>query len=350
MSYDFELYTNRKLILDPPVTSGGSSVRVDGPERIEDENIPANYLTILGKKRVLFRIHLEGNVVASDQNAVDGWLRAIVFETKGVLIDLQTEHFESPTKSGQLEAQAGQLSSNGWMSFYFENGESFYESGFKEMLQVVSLLMPEAVPTRYGYYEPLQSRVEDGDISGLVSSFKSETDIFMKAKTPFGHIFTSIPCKKTLENWHPKHFVRREFLLCRVCFELRPKLFTHPGSLRRLNSLFEKLCVTLDVVYADIVQINDWGSWVWRGLPENKAHTICLGRAYQDVWPDALKTGQKIGSHHHLVTTDRFGNEPPRPPRDLIAPRQIDKNPGGKTDYASVFPFDYEFNYNKYIW
>jgi len=158
----------------------------------------------------------------------------------------------------------------------------------------------------------------------------------------------SIPCKKTFERWHPKHLIRRRFLLGRVCFELRPKLFAHPANFDRLKSLFEKLCITFDVVYADITQTDNWGSWFWYGLPDNQAHTICLSDAYQGVWPDVLQVGHKIGKHHHLVTTDRFGNKPPRPPKDLFAPQQDDG--AMRPRYAPIFPFDYEFDLNKYIW
>jgi len=350
LSYDFELYTSRKLTLDPPQTSVGKYIRVDGPDVVEEEDIPANYLPVLGKKRILFRISLEGNHTSSDRAAVDSWLGAIVLETKGVLIDLQTEHFETPTKSGKLEEKAIQPNDSGWMSFYFEGGEKFYESGFEQLLREISLLMPEAAPARFGYYEPLQGKVEDGDVSELVSSFKTETDIFMKSRSPFGHIFLDVPCKKTFERYHPQHFVRREFLLCRVCFELRPKLFTHPANLDRLKSLFESLCITFDVVYAEIVQTDNRGGWCWYGLPDHQAHTICVGRAYQEVWPEVLKSGRKIGEHHHLVTTDRFGNKPPLPPRALVAPDQGDGNPGGKSEYASVFPFEYRFDHDAYIW
>lgn len=96
---------------------------IDGPDHVEEEDLPDNYLPILGKKRVLFRIHLEGDLTSSDQIAVDTWLGAILAETKGVLINLQTERFETPTRAGRLEAQADQSNDNGSMSFYFEDGE-----------------------------------------------------------------------------------------------------------------------------------------------------------------------------------------------------------------------------------
>lgn len=350
MSYDFDLYASRKQVIEQPQKSGGCIVRIDGPDRVEDEDIPANYLAILGKKRVLYRIHLEGDISNSDQMSVDDWLKKIIAETKGVLIDLQTEQFETPTKSGNLEAHRDQPNDNGWMSFYFEDGEKFYESGFEKMLQEIAISMPEAIPARYGYYEPLQARVEDGDMSDLVASFKNETDIFMKAKTPFGHIFVDVPCKKTFERYHPEHFIRRKFLLGKVCFELRPNLFAHPEKLDRLKSLFEGLCMIFDVAYAEIVQTDDWCSWFWSGLPDNEPHTVCLGQAYQNVWQDALRFGYKIGEHHHIITTDRLGYKPPHPPKELIAPDQTHVSPTGKPKLAPVFPFDYKFEFDKYIW
>lgn len=350
MSYDFELFAGRKHVLKPPSTSDTCNVRVDGPDRAEDEDLPQNYRPFLGKKRFLFRIHLEGELSPTDQQTIDKWLGAIVAQTKGVLIDLQTEHFETPTKSGQLEVLATKPNESGWMTFYFEDGERFFESGFAAMIEKISLLMPEAAPTRFGYYEPLQGRIEGNDFSELVSSYKNQTDPFMKSKTPFGHVFLSTPCKKTFERHHPQHFIRRHFLMGKVAFEIRPKLFTNRASHERLIKLFETLCISLDVTYAEITPTDEKGSWFWCGLPDNQPHTICLGSAYQGAWPEALTTGFKIGAHHHLVTTDRFGNKPPRPPRELVAPNQENKDLRGKLEFAPVFPFDYKFDYDKYIW
>lgn len=349
LSYDFELYVSRTCSLNAPATSDSSTIRVDGPDRAEDEDIPDSYLSVIGKKRLLYRIHLEGELTAADHETVDAWLADIVSTTKGVLIDQQTERFETTTQSGLL-APLVQPPSSGWMSFYFEDGEAFYQNRFEHMLQEISRRMPEAVPTRFGTYEPLQGKVEAGNVAGLISSFKNEPDTFMKAKAPFGHIFVSIPCKKTFEQYHPRHFIRREFLLARVSFELRPKLFAQPAKLDRLRSLFTTLSVMFDVVYAEITQTDDFGSWFWYGLPDHQTHTICLGKAYQGVWPEALETGHKVGDHHHLVTTDRFGNKPPCPPNDLVAPPQKGRNPGQKPEYAPVFPFDYVFDYKTYIW
>lgn len=351
MSYDFELYMSRAVAFDPPPhTDGACHIRVDGPDRAEDEDLPSTYLPVLGKKRILFRIHLEGEMTPTDKAAVDIWLGALIAQTKGVLIDLQTERFETQAKAGYLTPQGEAAATNGWMSFFFEGGEAFYDSGFEQMLGDISQIMPEAFPARYGPYEPLQGKVEGGDASDLIRSFKTETKLFMKAKTPFGHILSSVPSKKAFEDYHPQHFIRRRFLLGWVGFELRPKIFTDPAQLGRLMALFERLCVTFDVVYGHIVQTDHMGGWFWNGLPDHEAHTICVGRAYQQVWPQITQTGHRIGNDLRVVTTDRFGNKPPRPPQSLIAPRQDLKNARAAPKLAQVFPFDYAFDENRYLW
>jgi hypothetical protein len=365
LSYDFELYTGRKHSLELPPRSVVDNIRVDGPDHTEDEDLPSHYLPVLGKKRVLYRIHVAGDWASLDQTSVDEWLASVLLATKGVLIDLQTEQFETSTRSGQLVAESVPKPRSGSMKFHFEDGEKFYEHGFENMLNVVSRLMPEAAPTRYGHYEPLQGRIVDHDFSEMVSSFKSDTQIFMKARTPFGFGFVCVPCKKTFESYHPKHHMRREFLLGYLSFELRPILFSQPARLARLLTLFETLCVELNVVYAEITETEKLASWFWYGLPNNQAHTVCLGEAYQRVWPDFMSSGRKIGDRHHLVTTDRLGNRPPEPPIELMAPVRVveeldeeeelemlllqDDQPEVPS-YAPVFPFDFEYDLNRYIW
>lgn len=353
MSYDFELYTLRTLTLESPAPGAMGHLRVDGPDRVEDEDVPPHVLPILGKRRVLFRLHIEGELSPAEQAEVETWLDEAVALSKGVLIDLQTGQYETPTRAGQLIATDEPSAKSGAMVFYFADGEGFYQSGFEQMLVTLARLMPEALPVRYGYYEPLQGRVENGDLSGLIATFKEDSQLlFQKARTPFGHISMAIPCKKTFEGLHPTHFIRRKFLLARVSFELRGKIFAQPALLRRLMALFEVLCVDLDVVYAEIRDgTPDYGGyWFWSGLPDNQVHTLCLGPAYQGVWPEAAQAGRPIGAHHVLLGTDRFGQRPPRPPQELIAPDQTNVAPTGKPKLAPVFPFDYKFDFDTYIW
>ncbi len=350
MSYDFDLYIKRQQMFKPPRTSIGCNVVLYGPDKIQNEDIPRSYQGILGNNRILYKIHIEGVLSKNDREVLNKWLRGLILDAKGILIDLQTETFETARKAGKIASTESSVDSCGWGSFYFTHGEEFYESGFETMLGCISKTMPEALPRRYGYYEPLQECIENGIFSELLASFRKKTDILLKSQTPFGDILISIPCRKTFETYHPQHFIRREFLMGTVSFQLRPKIFSNPSRLETVDDLFERLCVLLDVSYAEITKKDQPGSWFWYGLPDQEPISLCIGSAYQQVWPEISEVGREIGTHHRVVSTDRFGNTPPRPPTELLAPDQGERNPGSSPYYAQVFPFDYCFDYNKFVW
>jgi hypothetical protein len=355
MSYDFELYSAQKRNIGTPPALSIGNVRVDGPDKLEDEDIAASYRPVIGRKRWLYRIHLEGEITKADQLEVINWLRTIVVESKGVLIDLQSENYETTTKSGAIANSDEVNSETGAMSFFFEDGEWFYETGFEKMLETIAEIFPTALPQRYGNYEPLQGKLEKGRYNEIVSAFQLESSFFfMRSQTPFGHIYMSIPCKKYFENMDAQHSMRRHFLLGNVCFELKPKLFENPTHVLDLLRLFKALCVQLNVVYAEILQTDEPSEvWFWRGLPDRKAvHTICIGQAYSEVWPEMATAGDLVGKHHWVVTHDRFGNTPPRPPSGLLAPQEsgVDLRSDSPPIYASVFPFDFTFDGAKFVW
>ena len=136
----------------------------------------------------------------------------------------------------------------------------------------------------------------------------------------------------------------------RIEFELRPAIFSSVTTRDALLQLFKKLSAELSVVYAEILETRGGGSWFWDGLPDRRqVHAICIGHAYQSVWPEASVSGELVGNGLRVFTTDRFGTKPPRPPSDLLAPDQP-VDPQGKPLHAPIFPFEYEFDYNKYLW
>jgi hypothetical protein len=350
MSYDFELFVASAASLPSPPDTSAGIINMDSPDRVKSEDIPESFLPFVGKKRWLYRIHLEGAFGAEDRAAIDYWLREIVTASKGMLIDMQTCTFETVSKSGSIEIAKSMPISLGSMSFYFEDGEAFYERGFEAMFKAIKEIYPAALPTRYGHYEPLQGRVIAGDFAEIVSAFRMDPHLLIKSPAPFGHISLSVPCNKTFESYPPDHFIRRHHLLGHVEFELRPAIFSSPAKRSALLQLFKKLCAEMRIVYAEILETEAGsGGWLWYGLPDQpQTYAICIGPAYQSVWPDASHGGEVVGDRLRVFVVDRFGNPPPRPPSDLIAPDRSTLDLQGKPVCARIFPFEYEFDYEKY--
>jgi len=349
MSIDFEIFAPRDLKLSAPDVGPNGQVVIDGPYKLDDDDIALEYHAFVGKRRVFYNIHVEGALSDVDFGIVEAWFEIILSSSRAVLIDLQLDSFQTKTKSGGIERDGAKADVFGEIRFYFENGEAFYDSGFKALLNLIADMLPEALPRKFGHWEPLAGRIDGRDFTQAVEWFQKEGDLFMQAKTPFGLVGPRIHCKKQYEGYHPEHYQRAWFQLSHLGIELRPKLFTQPELFVRTLAFFERACLELDVVYAVLSQKeNGGGRWAWTGLPHDKPHTLCVGEAYRAVWPELDGLGKLIGDHHQIITTDRFGNAPPSYPERLLRPKNQPDREVFPT--AEVFPFDFEFAPDKLIW
>lgn len=346
MSYDYEFYVGRIFSPDVPNLGSSALLSCDGPDRLEDEDLPEEVRPLVGKRRLLYQLHLQGSPDTVARAKCNAWLSELLARTRGVLVDLQTDRYETADKSGTLAApvtppgkpgRPPSAPSRGQMSFHFPDAEGFCEHGFRRMLDVIAETMPAALPTRFGHWEPLQGKVENGELGPLLAAFAEDPQILLQAKAPFGHIGVAIPCRRVMERWHPDSVRQFGFLMPGVRFDLRPKLFDAPAQLAELLTLFERLSVELDVVYSEIATRSNWlnaGGWRWRGLPHRVPHSLSIGRAYRRLWPEGEAHGRPVGRHHLLMTSDRFGTTPLLPPKALMA--------DGLAGYARVFPFPRE--------
>ncbi len=341
MSYDLYLYIARETDLSPPDAGPGGLFSVDGPARCEDEDIPAAYLPILGqRRRRLIRLHIEGQPAPERLAAFDNWLSDVIADTNGVLIDEQAGTYLTAKACLPLPDTANEDDASAWgqMSFFFEDVEAFVPVMLPAVLEIIRTTLPEAMPARFGQYEPLQGTVEDGDVSALLAAFNDDPDQFMKARAPFAHIYSNIACEAELKKWHPNHFRRRHFLAGRLCFELRPKALTEP----RLQKLMWEISKCLNAFYAEIRASEcPVRAWFWRGLPAGPVRAFALGPPYVDLWPTASASVVDRHGDLLLVAPTRLDATLPEPPAHLQDPGNAFVAHAPETpDHAPVFPFE----------
>ncbi|AZQ67365.1 hypothetical protein EF888_09630 [Silicimonas algicola] len=371
MSYDLDLYTAKAAPLVPPEADEQGAFNIDPPALCEDDDIPPDVLPILGKRRRwLHRLYIEGRPGAEAMARFEKWLTGILAETNGILIDMQTERFQGVRTSGPLPTEAagtslppasgivsrfldrllGRFASPqpatssplqpelGKMSFFFEDLEAFHAEGLARVLDVIARVLPEAMPTRFGSWEPLQGRVQDGDVGPLLAEFAHDPDLSLKAKAPFAHIFMYVACEALLAKWHPSYFLRAEFLVGRLTFELRPKALDDP----RLLELMRDIALAVNAFYAEIRDHDcPVKAWFWYGLPKSPVRAFVLGPPYTQLWPEAASQGVEMAPGMVLVAPTRLSSDVPTPPDDLADPGVAGK-PGviDPHRYAKVFPFD----------
>jgi hypothetical protein len=357
MSYDLSLYSAKPIDIGIPSLSSDGWLEVSGPMEVQSDDLSEGELAAVGKRHLLWQISISNQNSEQDWSRIEAWLARALISTKGVVIDPQSSTYQTATRRGQLKREAKPVSDPSWLCFWFKDGESFHASGLGKLLDTLVAVLPEALPRRYGDYEPLQSKVAGSDYGPLLAAFNDNPDLLMKAASPFGHIMMSIPCKKKFSNWHPRHFIRRHFLLACIKMEVKPSYFQSIAARDSLLLLFERLSIDLNVVYSEFTgpQHNPWGSWFWDGLPDKSPRAFCIGSEYRSVWPKAEKFGREIGPHHRLFVAARDGSSLPPVPPELLSPTSVplaagDRNLQGPPILAQVFPFSFTYSPDKYIW
>jgi hypothetical protein len=365
MSYDLSLYAAKSVELGSPTLSPDGWLEVSGPQEIEPDDLPESELAVVGKRRLLWQISLSNQTSEQDWAQIERWLSKALAETKGVVIDRQTGTYQTSTRQGPISRDSKPDRDPSWLCFWFKDGEGFHADGLPKLLDTLAELLPEALPRRFGDFEPLQGRVQGNDFGLLLSAFADAPDLFLRAAPPFGDILLTIPCARKFSGYHPHHFIRRHFLLATLKVELRAACFENSRLHDRITLLFERLCIELDVVYAEFTapQYNPWGSWFWDGLPDRSPRAFCIGPEYRGVWPEAEVLGKQIGPHHRIFIAARDGSGLPKIPQKLLSPTSVPLAAGNMATIvaqnrnlyeppllAEVFPFDFNYAPDKYIW
>lgn len=339
MSIGLDLYLARETTLSPPDAGPNAQFAADPPARIEDEDLPESYLPLTGKgRRWLVRLSIEGAPSPQTLADFDAWLTGTIAETKAVLIDEQSGTYLTATKTGPLPDTAMEDETGGELTFYFQDANWFHQTGFAKMLDTIQRVLPAAMPQRYGAYEPMQGKVENGDTTAIVKDFKADPDIFMRAKTPFSWIFTSVPCDEVVAKWHPNHALKKNFLATRIEFQLRPKAFETPALLELMKALSVDLGVFYSELRRDECPIQ---TWFWRGIPKGVPSAICIGAPYLDHWPQARARGVELTKDLVFLGPTRLDPHIPQTPPELVDPElEIGPAVQDRKKYAPVFPFD----------
>ncbi len=320
---------------------------------IKDEDIPDPHLALIGKRRTFYSLHLEGAKTPDVWATIDAFLADILAQTKGALIDVQANKWETATKQGLVAHDVAQPRKPHWMTFWFKDGARFHATGFADLLTTLGTILPAAVPRRLGLTGPLQGKVTNGDTAPLVDTFQTNGDIILRSAAPFGDVLVSVPSAKRFEEYNPRHFARRDHLLGTVAFAFKPKLFEDKAATTALFRAFETLSLQLDVVYAEIRTDNDMPGgtgWFWNGLPHGPVLARCIGPDDCGVWPDAVTAGRRIGPNHVVERAGRDATLLPSPPREMVLPLLDGGDRRSAPKLAPVFPFDYVYGEDTYYW
>jgi len=171
MSYDLEIWSVEPVSLPdaPGKPQGWPRARnswscgkrnwqivVTDSDRVLLEDVPEEIVNLLPGIQHLTELNVEP--VDAPKSALTMLRRVaknLAKQARGIIVDEQRETVETPSGVRRLEPGIRQKTlSILTMSWWFDNGRLDKRSGLDELVRCFERLLPEALPRRYGTYEP----------------------------------------------------------------------------------------------------------------------------------------------------------------------------------------------------
>jgi hypothetical protein len=185
------------------------------------------------------------------------------------------------------------------LQIYFENADKVDKLLMGKLLDVLAKELPEALPHRYGEFEPPQGRWDKGGREAFLESWSNDDPPFWIGKTPVGYVFSTFAFKlgyKTT-NFRAGHFD----------FQFRSKLMADPKKVRAVMRVAEQFALLLDAFYAAFKEgIHDASPW-WCGINPKSHFLIILGPPLLGQWDKFVDASVPLGMHHRSIGGSKTG-------------------------------------------
>ncbi len=283
---------------------------IDGPFEIEDEDAPEEVATVLLVCAWTVQINLPTVLPNAAFKVVERIARRIADSGDGVLFDPQRGEIVWPRNTKRLRELPKRTSSDEtrveleWLVARHLTAEDAHA-----LLAVLRSVTPEAVPNRFGDFEPMQGRLDrDGD-QAFAQMWDGTTMAFWNGRFPFDHGYVSLSrgwgsalSPQEREARRPVLGGRKAIDVDAVSFEFRPEVIDDERWLALLTRLFVTVARQLGCFFAgSYVRPDRRGETMislrgryWLGLPDDMDLWLAwIGSAYRSFLPRAA-TGATV--------------------------------------------------------
>ena len=317
------------------------NIVVGSSDRVEPEDVPEEVMTILPGIAFMTELNL------SPIDAADAGRRFLTRTAKslakaayGVIEDPQNDTIITPSGVKRfISLPANESASLLAMSWWMVQGDFARNAAISSLLDVLRSVLPDAMPRRYGLYEPPQHVYAETGRPHFEAFLSEhfESGVVWYPHKPVADVSVSIPREI---GWYDMGFKCATFSI-----ELDIDLLNQPGWNSALNFAWERISAVLQPFYGDVRTLNGytrsrglyWAgpeiqshpvrSWFWRGIPDGPAQAVVIGEPYRSLWPSFASTSRNAGNLSFVSTGDWSRNEDiyaimDPPPADLIQPRR----------------------------
>lgn len=295
MSYNLRLWTKNQ-IKDCSIPSLKENiVNVDKNITAEPEDMPAEvFLSIPGIK-FLTDINIEPTPTDNAYiEKVNRYAKKLARENMGVLEDPQAGFVYTP--SGVKTASLPPIFKDEptiSLSWYMDSKFPLKDK-LSDFVDLLKEYMPNALPRRYGEYEPPKYKLQETGIEHLKEFLQKEKSPVWYAAKPVTYLFIS---EAYGEERH-----RLGYRCNRIELLILISYYNMENWNRTAKKLFKKAAVLLKPFYAEIIpsEMSRVCGWWWKGLPQKIGSTVIIGEPYSLMIP-AVQKHERISDNMFYV-------------------------------------------------
>ncbi len=382
MSYDLQLWTSvsvaREALPDAPswevqadtwVWRGkGWQIVVHPNQAVEPDDVPDQVMPLLPGIARLTALHLEPGSAPQKAHSLLARAAKALCRPGGVLVDPQTDEVSTASGGRKYLAPADREDTFSilLLSWWFTESPLQERPGVGALLDLMSRLLPEALPRRYGLYEPPQYKYEDQGHDHFVQLIEAERGgmVVWYPKRPVRGV--DFQCDR---NWgeHRLGFRSNHFAI-----SIEADALADPGWHLAIRRFWRAASELIRPFYGDVRTMSGYSgrgstlwtrretqrhpikSWWWKGIPSCLGHAVVLGSPYIGLWP-AFSTVAEQAAGLAFLTADqwtpatdvtaRVGGVPQEMMQPQFAPvsgtwEEVERaNELERRTYPIVFPF-----------
>lgn len=303
--------------------SGRLLCSADGPFAIDEgeDYVPDSVRSTLLSVGWTVQISAPHDLSKTDFEIVERFARRVVDDARGVLYDPQEDRVTWPRNVKKLRSvQAAPGQDLGTLDLEFVFARYITHDDGELLLEVLRRGMPEALPRRFGDFEPMQGRLErDGDPAFTVM-LDGRSMLFWAGTKPFDHGYATsqrgLGSALTPEQRDARTPIiagRKAITTDGITLKFRSEVTSDPAWLSAIERTFKELSRALRPFIA-AAYIDPPGSrgnllsaQYWLGLSPDPRWLLWVANPYLQLLPDHLPTTAERTDEHLFI---RSGESP----------------------------------------
>jgi hypothetical protein len=378
MSYDLQIWsvlavgqTSLRPGLDWTESSFGWAhqardwqIVVSCSDEVIPEDIPDGIAPLLPGIQFLTQINLEGKASKSSQSVALGVAKEIARHSKGLVFDPQLSLITTPAGTKRIVPfKRSERLSVLQLSWWFMDSPLETAEGRERLLGLLEQQLPEALPNRYGLWEPPQHKFAvtgRGHFLEFLSNHLRE-GIVWETRRPIKWVSASFP--------EPRGAYWQGFRCNQFEIQVEHDLLQQPGWELHLRRFWRSASALIRPFYGEVrllrgqsadgyVSASDISreecpviSWWWRGIPTGLGCAAVLGEPYTKLWP-AFVGAAEVSERLAFVENSDWVSGGNALPGLSNVPKDIASSPFISMDYTDesypqTWPFEYPFKPRK---